>query len=282
MTARAKVAAPAARVSKNPLAFALLELSGQRNVITVKRAFVTFTGSLEAGMLLDQLLYWTPRSSMSGWIAKTDADFLEELCLTRYGIRAARKVLEEMGIIKTSVRKFHDTPTVHYLVLQDELSSQFAAFVALAAELRLSEIEQSDCPNPDNGLFENEQTLNTETTPETTPLNNKAAAPADALDVFTVYEHEVGLLTPFIADDVKAYEKEFGAEWLRQAIHIAAENNKRSWGYVKAVLHSAKEKGMSPALVKVQMAQPKSVRGKKKSDAGPSALERYARELGAI
>lgn len=75
-------------------------------------------------------------------------------------------------------------------------------------------------------------------------------------NIFQTYENEIGTITSFIADDITAYEKEFDPAWIIQAIHIAAEGNKRSWGYVKGVLRKAKEKGMSPELVKAQMAKP--------------------------
>jgi hypothetical protein len=147
---------------KNPLLQTLLQMVGQSNVITVHRPLVKFTGSLEAAMLLGQLLYWTPRSTRAGWIAKSDAEFGDELCLTRYSVRAGRQRLFEMGIIETDVRKFKGFPTQHYHVLLDKLNELWGSYLA-----RLSEIEQTDCANSDVPLSEIEQTL-TETTPEIT------------------------------------------------------------------------------------------------------------------
>lgn len=92
--------------------------------------------------------------------------------------------------------------------------------------------------------------------------NNTSTTP----NIFQAYENEIGMITSFIADDMTAHEKEFSTEWIMQAIHIAAENNKRSWGYVKGVLKSAKEKGMSPELTKKQMAQPKRLTPAKSSE----------------
>ncbi len=76
--------------SKSPITRTLIAMSGQENVITIYRSFVEFTGSYEGAALLSQLLYWTPKSKMGGWIAKTDAEFTHELCITQHGLRRAR------------------------------------------------------------------------------------------------------------------------------------------------------------------------------------------------
>ncbi|HLZ28548.1 MAG TPA: DnaA N-terminal domain-containing protein [Chloroflexota bacterium] len=57
-------------------------------------------GSVTAGVLLSQLLYWTPRSRDSaGWIWKTQAEIYEETGLTRREQETARRHLVELGIV---------------------------------------------------------------------------------------------------------------------------------------------------------------------------------------
>ena len=141
----------------------LLEFTGQKNVITIYRAFVDFTGSLEAAIMLSQLLYWTPRSERRGWIAKSDKDFQSELSLSRYAVREARKTLQEMGIIETKLKRFKGAPTVHYKVDLDKLN-----------ELWIIRIQTIDYSKSDNPLFDNGQS-STETTPET---NNEDPPPS--------------------------------------------------------------------------------------------------------
>jgi len=109
----------------NRLAKTLIQFAGQENVIIVYRAFVDFTGNIEAAMMLSQLLYWTPRSTMNGWIAKSDREFQEELCLSRYGIRTAKMKLEEMKLIKVRKLQFNGAPTLHYMIDMDELENQW-------------------------------------------------------------------------------------------------------------------------------------------------------------
>jgi len=139
----------------NPLLQTLIRMNGQDNVITIYRPIVEFLdGSLEAAMLLSQLLYWTPKSSMGGWIAKSDREFQNELCLKRYSIRSASKLLAQRNLIETKRKKFNKAPTTHYKVNWDSLEKQWMQY------LRLSENEQSDYAKTDNpGLSENEQSL---------------------------------------------------------------------------------------------------------------------------
>lgn len=210
--------------SKNPLAASLLQMAGQNNVITVRRPFVAFTGSLERAMLLDQLLYWTPRSTMGGWIAKTDADFQDELCLTRYSVRAAREGLAEMKIIETDVRKFNGSPTQHYKVNMAELTKQWSEFVS-----RLSEIEQTDCPESNNpGLSEIGQSL-TETTTEIT--RERFARVSQKLSLLTG-----GTLNPLSADFINTWLGKHTDEWIIKAIDMAIANKARSEKYVDKIL----------------------------------------------
>lgn len=209
--------------SKNPLAASLLQMAGQVNVITVRRPFVSFTGTLERAMLLDQLLYWTPRSVMGGWIAKTDAEFQDELCLTRYSVRAAREGLAEMKLIETDVRKFKGFPTQHYKVNMAELTKQWSAFI-----FRLSEIEQTDYPNSDNGLSEIEQSL-TETTTETTRY--RFALVSKNLSLLTG-----GALNSLTADTINTWLEKHTDEWILKAIEMAMAKGARSEKYVDKIL----------------------------------------------
>jgi hypothetical protein len=141
----------------NDLISTLISLSGEENTIVVRRSFVQFTGTLEAGMLLSQLLYWTPKSTMNGWIAKTDDDFSNELCLTQYAVRKARSELEKCGILETKLKKFNGAPTVHYRLDLDALQRKW-----------ISWIQKTDFAKTQNGSCENAKSI-TETTAEITP-----------------------------------------------------------------------------------------------------------------
>lgn len=55
-------------------------------------------------------------------------------------------------------------------------------------------------------------------------------------NIFTLYEQNIGMLTPMLAEELKAAEKDFPAEWIAEALQIAVKNNKRSWSYARAIL----------------------------------------------
>jgi DnaD/phage-associated family protein len=63
------------------------------------------------------------------------------------------------------------------------------------------------------------------------------------INIFQLYEKNIGPLTPMIAEDLKEAEKTYPIDWVRDAIHIAVQKNVRRWNYVSAILKSWKEKG---------------------------------------
>jgi DNA replication protein len=67
----------------------------------------------------------------------------------------------------------------------------------------------------------------------------KAAIPAASEvppDIFTLYEQNIGLLTPMIADELRDAESSYPLDWIRDAIREAVNHGKRKWSYVAAIL----------------------------------------------
>ena len=62
-------------------------------------------------------------------------------------------------------------------------------------------------------------------------------------NIFGLYEAHIGPLTPMIAEDLRAAEKSYPADWIEDAIRIAVQNNVRRWRYVEAILRSWQEEG---------------------------------------
>jgi DNA replication protein len=59
-----------------------------------------------------------------------------------------------------------------------------------------------------------------------------------APDVYTLYEQNIGMLTPLIADELKDAEQQYKADWIRDAIKEAALHNKRSIKYILKILEN--------------------------------------------
>lgn len=62
-------------------------------------------------------------------------------------------------------------------------------------------------------------------------------------NIFTLYEQNIGALTPMLAEILRDAEKEYPAGWIEEAIRIAVENNARSWNYIAAILSRWKKEG---------------------------------------
>ena len=61
-------------------------------------------------------------------------------------------------------------------------------------------------------------------------------SPGQRPNIYTLYEGNIGMITPLIADKLKDAEREYPREWIEEAFKIAADLNKRSWRYVAAIL----------------------------------------------
>ena len=55
-------------------------------------------------------------------------------------------------------------------------------------------------------------------------------------DIFTLYEQNIGMLTPLIADELKEAEKLYPESWLRDAVKEAVALNKRNIRYIMRIL----------------------------------------------
>jgi DNA replication protein len=65
----------------------------------------------------------------------------------------------------------------------------------------------------------------------------------DRPNVFTLYEQNIGPLTPLIADELRDIESEYPAEWIEEAIKEAVSNNARSLRYVGKILENWQAQG---------------------------------------
>lgn len=55
-------------------------------------------------------------------------------------------------------------------------------------------------------------------------------------NVYVLYEANIGLLTPMVADHLRDAEATYPLEWIQDAIREATERNVRNWRYVSAIL----------------------------------------------
>ena len=60
--------------------------------------------------------------------------------------------------------------------------------------------------------------------------------PPELPDIFSLYEQNVGLLTPIIAEELKEALRLYPEAWIKDAVKEAVSLNKRSWRYISKIL----------------------------------------------
>jgi len=60
--------------------------------------------------------------------------------------------------------------------------------------------------------------------------------PVKRPNVYELYESNIGMLTPMIAEELKEAEDNYPAEWIEQAIKEAVSLNIRKWRYIASIL----------------------------------------------
>jgi len=64
-------------------------------------------------------------------------------------------------------------------------------------------------------------------------------------DIFTLYEQNIGMLTPMIAEELRDTEKLYPETWIRDAIKESVLHNKRNIRYISKILENWSAEGKS-------------------------------------
>ena len=75
--------------------------------------------------------------------------------------------------------------------------------------------------------------------PEMRPLQMQNERPT----IYKLYEANIGMLNPMIADHLKDAEATYPYEWIVEAIDIAVQRQARNWKYVSAILERWRSEG---------------------------------------
>ena len=60
--------------------------------------------------------------------------------------------------------------------------------------------------------------------------------PEPKANIFTLYEENIGMLTPLLAEEMKEAEAIYPCSWIEEAFKIAVVRNVRKWSYIEATL----------------------------------------------
>jgi DNA replication protein len=85
-------------------------------------------------------------------------------------------------------------------------------------------------------------------------------------NIFSLYEQNIGMLTPIIAEQLQEAEKLYPAEWIESAFKEAVDLNKRNWKYIARILErwavEGKDDGKLGRNFKKEDDREKYIRGK--------------------
>lgn len=65
----------------------------------------------------------------------------------------------------------------------------------------------------------------------------------DRPTIYSLYEQNIGPLTPMIAETLKDAEASYPIAWIEEAVRLAVENNARKWRYIEAILKDWSTRG---------------------------------------
>jgi DnaD/phage-associated family protein len=96
--------------------------------------------------------------------------------------------------------------------------------------------EHAYLANSARGRRSLEQALLGEWAPSGGAVWSQPAAPLERPNIFELYEQNIALLQPIIAEELKEAEQTYPADWIEDAFRIAVENNVRKWKYIRRIL----------------------------------------------
>jgi len=97
----------------------------QERTVAYRVDFAKCFGGMHAGLFLSQLFYWSDKGK-TDWIYKTQAEWLEEIGMTRYEQETARKRLKESEVIEEDFKG--SPPKLHYRINYDIFISKLNSY----------------------------------------------------------------------------------------------------------------------------------------------------------
>lgn len=139
---------------------AVAESTFAQKLNVIYHAYVDMAGDLIAGALLGQILYWfgmgkdgrsRARIVKDGhlWIAKTRADWWEEIRISPKQYDRAAKILKEKGFIEIKTFKFNGNPTTHIRIVPEAINKALEAWKREQVKPLSTDGEQPAAPGYD-------------------------------------------------------------------------------------------------------------------------------------
>ena len=74
--------------------------------------------------------------------------------------------------------------------------------------------------------------------------------PTNVSSIYSVYEQNIGMITPIVAEELKNAEENYPQDWITDAIREAVTLNKRNWRYIASILDRWNTEGKSDGKIR--------------------------------
>jgi hypothetical protein len=224
--------------------------------------FVRLLGSHQAAWFLNQLLYWSDRTTdPDGWFYRSLQDWQREDCLSRYQIERAldgdpRSTTPQVRLsalgIETCVRRTpNGTPVKHYRVNREVFFEKLAVLVGAD----LLPCDRSTCDSAANGLAtpqqldlsQRDETRSTEISTKILEIeiSTESSTADDDLEKYNAHQERFGRLEEKTRAALRGEVERLGADRVGEVLDRCAKRG-RSWAYVLAAL--ANESAAEPTI----------------------------------
>ena len=218
----------------------ILQLISTENFISVNKELIKLLGLEEAiilGELASEYEFWNKRGELQdGFFYSTIENIEKNTTLSVHKQRKALNNLKEKGLIEIKVKGI---PAKRYIKIIEKQVYELLSFQFVKnSQTSLSNFEHtvSEKLSGNNNINNNKIIV----------VDNEYEKSQEYLDeintepkkVLLFYEQNIGLLSPFILEDIEEYQKQISEELIIEAIKRAVESGKRNWRYAKGILNN--------------------------------------------
>lgn len=218
----------------------ILQLISTENFISVNKELIKLLGLEEAiilGELASEYEFWNRRGELDqGFFYSTIENIEKNTTLSVHKQRKALNNLKEKGLIEIKVKGI---PAKRYIKIIEKQFYELLSFQFVKnSQTSLSNFEHtvSEKLSGNNNINNNKIIV-------VDKENEKSQEYLDEINtepkkVLLFYEQNIGLLSPFILEDIEEYQKQISEELIIEAIKRAVESGKRNWRYAKGILNN--------------------------------------------
>ena len=129
---------------------------------------------------------------------------------------------------------------VAYLILRKQERPYFVTYKELLSHELMAKMGEKTLRQALNSAVEHgallHSTVNINGVPEDVYSLTADSRQQQAVNIFALYEQNIGIITPMIAEELKEADKLYPPQWIEEAFKEAVTLNKRSWRYIARIL----------------------------------------------